>query len=369
MQNLRIPGPTPCPPETLNELSAQMINHRGPEFAVMQRRITDGLKRFFRTENDVYSLTASGTGAMEASLVNVLSPGDRVLCVSTGEFGDRFVEIATAYGADVNQLAFEPGTAADPEAVAAALRADAAVKAVLVTHNETSTGVTNDVQGIGRAIRAVKPDILYIVDAISSLGCIPFATDAWDIDVASTCSQKGFMVPPGLAFITLSQRAWTAYERAKMPRYYYDLGKYREYAKRGQPPFTPGLALYYGLDRALAMMREEGFEQVNARHAAIAGYTRARLQALGLKLVAQEKAASDTVTSVVVPEGVAAAELLSLLNSEYDTVLAAGQGKLLGKIVRIGHMGMVERSDIDGAVDALAAALARLGYKRPAAVG
>ena len=369
MQNLRIPGPTPCPPETLNELSTQMINHRGPEFAALQRRLTNGLKRFFRTENDVYILTASGTGAMEAALVNVLSPGDRVLGVTIGEFGDRFIEIAKAFGANVNALAFEPGTAADPDAVAGALRADPAVKAVLVTHNETSTGVTNDVAAIGRAIRAVKPEVLYIVDAISSLGCLPFATDAWGVDVATTCSQKGFMIPPGLAFITLSQRAWAAYGTAKMPRYYFDVGKYREYAKRGQPPFTPSLALYYGLDKAMEMMTLEGFEQVNARHAAIAEYTRARVQALGLKLLAQGRTASDTVTSVLVPDGVSAAELLGLLNGEYDTVLAAGQGKLMGKIVRIGHMGMVQRSDIDAAVDSLASALERLGYKRPAAVG
>ena len=368
MQNLRIPGPTPCPPETLDELSRQMINHRGPEFAAMQGRIMERLKSFFRTENDVYILTSSGTSAMEASLVNVLSPGDHVLCVSIGEFGERFAGIAEAFGAEVTKLDFDPGTAADAKSVAEALAADPSIKAVLITHNETSTGVTNDVAAIGKAIRAVSPEVLYIVDAISSLGCLPFSTDAWGIDVASTCSQKGFMIPPGLAFVTMSRRAWQSYETAKMPKFYLDLGKYRSYAERGQPPFTPAVSLYYGLDKALEMMAAEGFEQVNARHAAIGEYTRGKARDLGLKILAEGPEASNTVTSIRMPEGVEAGELLKLLNSEYDTVLAAGQGKLMGKIVRIGHMGMTETKDIDAATTALESALGRLGYQKSAAV-
>jgi aspartate aminotransferase-like enzyme len=310
VQNLRIPGPTPCPPETLGELSRQMINHRGPEFAELQRRIMDRLKRFFRTENDVYVLTSSGTSAMEAAIVNTLSPGDHVLAVTIGEFGDRFAAIAEAYGAEVQVLRFEPGTAAQPDAIAAALKEDPATKAVLVTHNETSTGVTNDLDAIGKAIRAVNPDILYLVDAISSLGCINFATDAWSVDVATTCSQKGFMIPPGLAFITLSDRAWKAYETARMPKFYLDVGLYRDYAAKGQPPFTPAVSLYYGLDLALGMMESEGFEQVYARHHNIAEYTRGKVRGIGLELLAVGKEASDTVTSVKVPEGVSAADLL-----------------------------------------------------------
>jgi aspartate aminotransferase-like enzyme len=366
VQNLRIPGPTPCPPETLAELSRQMINHRGPEFADLQGRIMDHLKDFFRTKNEVYVITSSGTGAMEAAIVNTLSPGDHVLAVSIGEFGERFAKIASAYGAEVRRLDFEPGTAASAEVVAAALREDPEIKAVLVTHNETSTGVTNDLDAIGKAIRAVSPEVLYLVDAISSLGCLPFATDAWDIDVATTCSQKGFMIPPGLAFVTLSPRAWAAYEQSKMPKFYLDVGLYRDYAQKGQPPFTPAVSLYYGLDKALGMMEDEGFEQVNGRHHEIAEYTRGKVKALGLNLLAVGKEASDTVTSVVVPDGVNAAELLKVLNSEFDTVLASGQGKLTGKIFRIGHMGIVDKADIDAAVDALAVALERQGYKKPA---
>jgi aspartate aminotransferase-like enzyme len=344
-----------------------MINHRGPEFAALQGRIMERLKRFFRTENEVYVYTTSGTGVMEAAIVNTLSPGDHVLAVSIGEFGERFAKIAEAYNAQVRRLDFEPGTAAQPEVIADALRQDTAIKAVLVTHNETSTGVTNDLEAIGKAIRRVNSNVLYLVDAISSLGCIPFATDAWGVDVATTCSQKGFMIPPGLAFITLSPRAWAAYETAKMPRFYLDVALYRDYAKRGQPPFTPAVSLYYGLDHALAMIEAEGFEQVHGRHHDVAEYTRRRVKDLGLQLLARGSEASDTVTSVVIPEGVNAAQVLALLNSEFDTVLASGQGKLTGKIVRIGHMGIVDKADIDAAVQALGVALERQGYKKPAA--
>ena len=369
MQNLRIPGPTPCPPETLGELSRQMINHRGPEFAEMQARIMERLKLFFRTENEVYVYTTSGTGAMEAAIVNTLSEGDKVLAVSIGEFGDRFADIAETFGADVTRLNFEPGTQADAAVIAEALAADPEIAAVLVTHNETSTGVTNDIAAISQAIRPVKPDVLLIVDAISSLGCIPFATDQWQVDVATTASQKGFMIPPGLAFVTMSPRGWAAYERSNMRKYYFDIGKCKDYANKGQTPFTPAVSLYYGLDLALDMMYREGLEQTNARHHAVADYTRNKVKALGLRLLAEGPQASDTVTSVVVPEGVNAGQLLSMLNSEYDTVLAAGQGKLAGKIIRIGHMGIVDTADIDAAIDSLAEALDKLGYKKPAAVG
>lgn len=365
--NLRIPGPTPCPPETLDEMSKQMINHRGPEFAEMQKRIMARLKTFFRTENEVYVLTTSGTGAMETAVVNVLSPGDHVLVVSIGEFGERFADICDAYGVKYTKLGFEPGTAAEPAAVAEALAKDPSLVAVLVTHNETSTGVTNDIAAIARAIRAVKPEILLVVDGISSLGCVPFATDAWTVDVAVTASQKGFMIPPGLAFATMSERAWAAYKRSTMPKYYFDIGKAQSFAERGQTPWTPAVSLYFALDLALEMMTKEGVESITSRHAEIGEYTRTKVRALGLGLLAQGKTASNTVTSVLVPEGVNAGELLALLNKEYATVLAGGQGKLAGKIVRIGHMGYTEKSHIDDAVSALAAALDRLGYKRAAA--
>src|SRR3954469_844681 len=364
VQNLRIPGPTPCPPETLEVLSKQMINHRGPEFAAMQTRVMDRLKTFFRTSNEVYVYTTSGTGAMEAAIVNTLSPGDKVLSISIGEFGDRFGEIAAAYGANVTRYNFDPGTEADAAVIAQELAKDPEFKAVLVTHNETSTGVTNDIAAIVKACRAVSPDVLMIVDGVSSLGCIPYAADAWDVDVSTTASQKGFMIPPGLAFVSFSDRAWKAFETSKMPKFYFDIGKCRDLAAKGQTPFTPAVSLYYGLDLALGMMADEGLEQCNARHHDVAEYTRQKVKALGLSLLAEGPQASDTVTSVRVPEGIEAAKLLSILNSEYETVLAAGQGKLAGKIVRIGHMGLVSKGDIDLAVLALESALGQLGYKK-----
>lgn len=217
-------------------------------------------------------------------------------------------------------------------------------------------------------VRAVNPEVLLIVDAISSLGCLPFATDAWQVDVATTASQKGFMIPPGLAFVTMSPRAWAAYERSNMRKYYMDLGKCRRYAGIGQTPFTPAVSLYYGLDLALDMMYQEGLEQTNARHHAVAEYTRNKARALGLKILADGPQASDSVTSVVVPEGIDAKQLLSILNKDYDTVLAAGQGKLAGKIFRIGHMGIVDTADIDAAFTALETVLNQLGYKKPAPV-
>jgi aspartate aminotransferase-like enzyme len=196
---------------------------------------------------------------------------------------------------------------------------------------------------------------------------VPFATDAWTVDVAVTASQKGFMIPPGLAFATLSDRAWEAYGRSKMPKYYFDLGKAKSFAERGQTPWTPAVSLYFALDLALEMMDREGVESITSRHAAMGDYTRTQVKRLGLRLLCENSNASNTVTSVVVPEGVNAAELLALLNKEFATVLAGGQGKLAGKIVRIGHMGLTEKADIDAAVVALGSALERLGYKRPAA--
>lgn len=367
--NLRIPGPTSCPEETLSALSQQMINHRGPEFAAMQTRIMSKLQEVFRTQNEVFVYTTSGTGVMEASIVNTLSAGDKVIVAGIGEFGDRYAAIARVYGVEVTKLDFDPGTPADAAQIAEALAKDPEIKAVLVTHNETSTGVTNDIAAIGQAIRAVNPEILYLVDAISSLGCVPFQMDTWGIDVATTCSQKGFMIPPGLAFLSMSPRAWKAYETSTLPRFYLDAKKYKEFADKGQPPFTPAMSMYYGLDTALEMLASEGFEQVYARHAAIGEYTRQKARDLGLEMLAKGPEASNTVTSIRMPEGINATEVLKTLITEYDTVLAAGQGKLAGKIVRVGHMGIVEESDIDAAMAALEAAMEKQGYKKPAAVG
>ena len=363
--NLRIPGPTPCPDDVLEAMGRQMINHRGPEFAELIRSVTDGLQQLFQTEHEVLILTASGTGAMEAMVVNTLSPGDRALAVSIGSFGDRFAAIAETYGADVERLSFEWGAAADPDKVVAALERDPAFKAVFVTHNETSTGVTNDLESIAKAVRAARPDILILVDAISSLGSLRCPVDDWDLDVVATGSQKGWMVPPGLAMVSVRPRAWEAWERARMPRVYFDFGRARDMLAKGQTPWTPAVSIFYALEVALKRLLAEGIDGIVERHRRYGEFTRAGVKALGLELLADERYASNTVTAVRVPDGVDGSALTKLMREEYDTVLAGGQGKLAGKIFRIGHLGWCSEDDLRNALDALAQALPRLGFTVP----
>ncbi len=365
--NLRIPGPTPCPDDVLQAMSRQMINHRGPEFAEIMGRITAGLKTMFETEDDVLTLTSAGTGALEAAVVNTLSPGDRALCVSIGVFGDRFADIGTTYGVNVEKISFAQGTAADPEQIVAALKKDPSYKAVMVTHNETSTGVTNDLEAIAKAIRGVRPDILILVDAISSLGSIPLPIDAWDLDVVFTGSQKGWMVPPGMAMVSVSKRAWAAVETAKIPRYYFDYKKAKSYLEKGQTPWTPAVSVYFAMDVAMRKLLEEGLHNIHARHARLGQFTRDGVKALGLKLLAEERVASNTVTAVVVPDGVDGPALNKLMRTEYNTVLAGGQGPLTGKIFRIGHLGLVSEADLQACLDALKLALPRAGFAPVAA--
>ncbi len=365
--NLRIPGPTPCPEDVLQAMSRQMINHRGPEFKEMLVRITSGLQRMFETKNDVLTLTSAGTGALEAAVVNTLSPGDRVLCVSIGVFGDRFADIAKTYGVTVEKLSFDQGTAADPAQVAEALSKDATYKAVLVTHNETSTGVTNDLGAIAKAIRGVRPDILILVDAISSLGSVPLPIDAWDLDVVFTGSQKGWMVPPGMAMVAVSDRAWKAADEAKIPRYYFDYKKAKSYLEKGETPWTPAVSVYFAMDVALVKLEAEGLKNIHERHARLGQFTRDSVKKLGLKLLADERVASNTVTSVLVPEGVDGPALNKMMRTEYNTVLAGGQGPLTGKIFRIGHLGLVSQEDLQACFDALSQALPRVGFSPVAA--
>ena len=361
--NLRIPGPTPCPDPVREALSKQMINHRGKEFGQLINKVTSQLKQLFQTSNDLFILTGSGTGVMEAAVVNTLSPGDRVLGVCNGFFGERFADIADIYGAKATRLTFEWGTAPDPDAVAKALKADPSIKAVLVTHNETSTGVTSDLEAIARVVKGAGK--LFIVDAISSIGSIDLPVDKWRCDVVVTGSQKGFMVPPGLAFISFSEEAWRANKEAKMPRNYWDMGKAKSYLARGQTPWTPAVSIFFALDVALDMMLKEGLPNIIARHQRVGKRTRDGVRSLGLSIFADEKHASNTVTAVEVPEGLDSKKLLQLLINEYDIELSGGQQRLEGKIFRIGHLGYVNEADIDGVIDGLRAALPRIGFKVP----
>ncbi len=355
--NLRIPGPTPCPEEVLAAGAQQMMNHRGPEFAQILRRVTDGLNWVFGSSTDVLSFTTSGTGGLEAAIVNTLSPGDRVLSVSIGSFGDRFKSIAKAYGADVVSYATEWGEAADPAVIARMLDDDPSIKAVLVTHNETSTGVTNPLEAIAREVRA--RDRLILVDAVSSMSSIPCPVERWGLDVVVSGSQKGWMVPPGLAFVYMSERAWAANAEARMPRFYFDAAKTRDSLAKLQNPWTPAMSVYYALDKAFELMRAEGLEGIFARHEAVANYTRERVKAMGLKLVpVDERYASNTVTAVWWPEGVDGKAISRRAREEFGVVLGGGQGKLEGKIFRVGHLGWVHQADVAEALDVVEKLLA-----------
>ena len=354
---LRVPGPTPIPPAVQEALSRDMINHRGPEFAALIRDLTASLKRWFQTENDVYILTASGSGGMEAAIANTFSAGDRVLAVSVGAFGDRFAEIARIYGADVIKLDFPLGTVADPTEIRRRLEADPSIKAVLVTHNETSTGVTNDLSAIAEAIHSTS-EALVIVDAISSLGSIDLPTDRLGLDVVITASQKGWMVPPGLTMLSYGPKAWAAHASAKMPRFYFDLTRAKRYLEIGQTLATPAVSLFYAFDVALAMLDAEGMQEVFARHVRSASRAREGVKALGLELFpADERYSSNTVTAVNLPPGVDGGKLLGILEEKYGVVLSGGQASLAGKIFRIGHLGLVDVGDMDQVIAAIAQAL------------
>ena len=362
--HLRVPGPTPLPAAVREAGSRQMVNHRGPEFKELLQRVTDGLRRAFRTENDVLVLTASGTGGLEAAVVNHLSPNDPVLAVTIGAFGDRFAKIATRYGADVRKLDVEWGRAASPDDVRVELEAMDAegrpAAAVLLTHNETSTGVTNPLAELASACRAAAPDALLLVDGISGLGAVPFETDGWGLDVVVTGSQKSWMIPPGLAMVSVSPRAWDASGRAAMPRFYFDLAAHRDSLAKGETPWTPAVGVAFALDVALGLLETEGWESIFARHAACGAAARAGVQALGFRLFADPAVASDTVTAVHLPDGQEWPAMSRELRGR-GLVLAGGQGRLSGKIFRIGHLGAVSVDELLAALAILEETAAALG--------
>jgi len=360
MTELRIPGPTPLPSEVLQTMSRQMINHRGPEFGQMLVGVTDKLKQLFQTKNDVFVLTGSGTGGLEAAIVNTLSPGDKVLSVSVGAFGERFAIIAGQFGAEVIPLRFEWGKAADVDALRQALQAEAGIKAVLVTHNETSTGVTNDLASISSVVKEF--DKLLLVDAISSLGSLKLPVDEWHLDVAVTGSQKGWMAPPGLAMVSVSQEAWQANARAKMPRFYWDFASAKRYLEIKQTPWTPAVSMVFALSVSLEMMLREGLPNIIARHARVAEAARDGIKSLGLSLFAEEGYASNTVTAVAASDGLDTKKMIQILREESQIVLGGGQQRLNGKIFRIGHLGWVSEDNIKNVISALEVVLPRAGF-------
>lgn len=335
-----------------------MINHRGPEFAALLARVVAGMRPFFGAAGDPVILTAAGTGGLESAIVNTLSPGDRVLAVSIGAFGERFARIAEVYGAEVSRLEVEWGRAADPDDLRQHLAAATApFRAVLLTHNETSTGVLNPIADLVRLVRELAPEALVLVDSVSALGAVPFEMDAWGADVVVTGSQKAWMAAPGLAMVAASERAWAAMETARMPRFYLDLRRHRDPQAEGQTPWTPALGVLFQVDEGLRLMQDEGAGSIFARHEACAVAARDGLARLGFEPFADPRHASPTVTCARISAGLD----WKAANAEVrrrGVVLAGGQGRLAGQVVRLGHLGWVRPADVTEALEVLRDAVA-----------
>jgi aspartate aminotransferase-like enzyme len=312
------------------------------------------LKWAYQTpEHDMLILTASGTGGLESLVANMLSPGDKLLIASIGNFGERMAQIARLFGVDVTVLDFEPGHAIDAQRLEDCLRHQPDIETVFVTHNETSTGVLNPLQEVAHAVRQVRPEALLLVDGISSVGSVEVKPEEWDLDVVVAGSQKGWMVPPGLAFVSVSPRAWERQSRSKSPKFYFDWQAARKSAASGETPWTPSVSLFYGLQAGLKLMKDEGLQHIFERHKRLARHTREGLADLDVRLLADPRFASPTVTTAYLPEGVNGTALLRALDERHGVVLAGGQGNLTGKIFRIGHMGWVIEDDLDAVLQAL----------------
>ena len=355
---LRIPGPTPLPERVVRSMNRPMIDHRGPEFAAILAEITAGAKRVFKTKNDLLLLTSSGTGGLESAVANLVSPGDQVVAALCGNFGERFAALAAAYGADVVRLEFEWGQPVDPDDLAQVLQRHPKANVVLLTHNETSTGLTNPLRELARTARSAER--LVVVDGVSSISSIDIETDAWGVDVAVSGSQKGWMAPPGFALVSISERAWAQQAKARSPRFYFDWKEAKTWADKGMTPFTPAVPVAFAMQEGLRMLEEEGLNNVYERHERLARAAQVGLQALGFQLFAQEGYRSNTVTSAVPPPGLDVAALRDLLNTKYGVVIAGGQGKMTGKMVRVGHLGAVAEGDVVQVIWAIEHALEEL---------
>jgi aspartate aminotransferase-like enzyme len=340
------------------------IGHRSGEFQDVVKRTTEQLRWLHQTSGDVLVITGSGTAAMEAGIINTLSRGDKVLCGDNGKFGERWVKVARAYGLDVEVIKAEWGQPLDPEAFRAALEADSAkaIRAVILTHSETSTGVINDLETISAHVRA-HGTALTIADCVTSLGASNVPMDAWGLDVVASGSQKGYMMPPGLSFVAMSERAWQAYDRSDLPKFYLDLGPYRKTAAKNSNPFTPAVNLYFALEAALEMMQAEGLDAIFTRHARHRAAAQAGMKAMGLPLYAAEGYGSPAITAVA-PDGIDAEQLRKAVKERFDILLAGGQDHLKGKVFRIGHLGFVCDRDVLTAVAAIESTLDALGLHK-----
>ncbi len=357
---LLTPGPTPVPPEVLLTMAKPIIHHRTPQFQDILKEMFENLKYVFQTKNDVLVFTSSGTGAMEASVVNLLSPGDTALVVQGGKFGERFSELCQSYGITAITIDVEWGKAVDPNIIDKKLKENSQIKAVFTTLCETSTGVTNDIKAIGEVVK--KYPAALVVDAISGLGAVEFKTDEWNVDIGVAGSQKGLMVPPGLAFCSVSPKAWNLNSKSKSPKYYFDFKASKKALEKTDTPFTPAISLMIGLNEALKIIKQETLENILAGHKKLAETTIAAVKAIGLELFAPT-ASSDAVTAVKVPSGIDGEKLVKTMRDKYGVGIAGGQSELKGKVFRIATMGYMTQFDTIVAISCLEMVLAEMGYK------
>ncbi|MFP6888922.1 MAG: alanine--glyoxylate aminotransferase family protein [Nitrospinota bacterium] len=358
--HLMAPGPTPVPHEVLEAMARPLMHHRTEEFEALFEEVRSGLSWLYRAEGDVIVLAASGSGGMEASVSNLLSPGDSVLVVEGGKFGERWTEICRAYGMETDVLSVELGRSVGIDEVEARIR-DGRHRAIFVQASETSTGAKHDVKKLAEAVRRASPDTLVVADAITAIGVYDLRPEEWDLDAVITGSQKALMLPPGLAFVWLSERAWSAAGESKCPRYYFDLRIERKSQAKNTTAWTPAISLVAGLRAALDRMQKEGLENIFGRHARLAGATRAALRAMGLEIFPRDLL-SESLTAVRVPDGIDGKAIPRTMQAEQGITIAGGQGEMSGKIFRIGHMGYVDESDVLAAVGGLERVLAGLGH-------
>ncbi len=360
---LMIPGPTPVPESVMLEVAKHPIGHRSSEFSKILENVYQNLKYVFRTKNDVFVYTASGTGAMCAALENLVNEGDLILSLVLGNFGNRWVKIAQSRGAIVEKIEVETGSVIDPEVLKKRLAEDTEkkIKIVTLTQSETSTGAANDIKTLCSIIRG--HGALSVVDGVTSVCAMECHPDEWGIDVLVSGSQKGFMIPPGLAFLTANERAWKVYEECKHPSFYWDWKAYKKSVNENSTPFTPAVNLITGLDKALEMIKKEGIDEMNARHKRHCLALRKAIKAIGLELVVKEdKNASCAITSILPPEGISVPDIRSTMKKDFDIVVANGQNALKDKIFRMGTLGFVCDRDLISAIGALEATLYKLGY-------
>ena len=359
--NLMIPGPTPVPENVLSCMSKHPIGHRSGDFQEIVQKTTEQLKWLHQTTADVLTITGSGTAAMEAGIINTLSKGDQVICGDNGKFGERWVKVAKAYGLDVKVVKADWGQPLDPNQFKMILEEDTdkKIKAVILTHSETSTGVINDLKSINNEVKNHGKAIT-IADCVTSLGACNIPMDEWGIDVIASGSQKGYMIPPGLSFVAMSKRAWEANDQSNLPKFYLDLKQYLKTVNKNSNPFTPAINLYFALEASLTMMQKEGLNNIFTRHARHQKATQEGIKAMGLNLFTKEGFGSPAITAVE-PENIDAENIRKSIKNDFDILLAGGQDHLKGKIFRIGHLGFVNDRDIISVISALESTLDKMG--------